>query len=1092
MTRSTSRARSRLIALLTAVSTVLAGFAVVSAAPAPVGAAPTPITLTMPNGGGTLTLRGAQPRALAQPTTVTATQETDTAVISAGTFSTPDVAIEQYLPEYDLTAFVDAHFRQLGTVRGTIDQQKKVTLRIDVAVDLHIEVGKSATENPALVGDCSASPVNLVLTGTLNATNDSVNLTGNFSIPQLPTSDECPDLISGGVNDLIAGSGHKIALRLDGALTPPPPPGAETASVLEVTPADGASVGDDVTLDVTVTNEEEPGDTPTGGDVEFKDGSTVVGVAELVNGEASITTDALQAGTRSLTATYLGVQGEYAESVSDPVLYAVGAPSLVTGTGPASITIGAEPGVYNLVVRNPGPGAARTQRADLTIRRFGVATNPLGTSNLVVEVKQPDNTWAPVALTGVPAEDIDLRDGVVGSLDPNAGVALAAGATRTITFRLSTATAPAAGPVRMSVELAAPASPVEAAPLPGTIPNMWTRDIDLLPATRITPTIEPGIFGFSWGVPQARAGGQATVAGLITDSNQEAPYRGRVRAFLDGKPVLSTLATPLRTAPFGSSAALDIGSGAAELRIAIPAETAPGDHTIVMSYTGDEYRNPVTSPPIPLAIAPALGRTFECVGTYALERSVYRVTIDGSAQIPSLIEAGSTGVIDDLQVRIYNNRDSVVNNLVTTFGITGTVHELGVSTTVVGATATLSDGSTGSFDTATYAHLDPNIFGPPEPENPDATITLDGGEHGFDVSDTPGETVPVEIESLQIDLFEPNSSLPIEIVCNALDGNLELGEATAGGIDLAVDPGVVTAGDSVNLTATVVPDTAAGAVVFKDGDTIVTYAPVAGGVAAGSVSTLAIGTHQLTAEFVPSSDAPAMTSDPQKVTVVPVAKNATEAFVIAALVDFTGEASEADVAAGVAALEGGQSKSSWLRGLSKSTAYLTYVVNQMYLDTLGREGDAGGVAFWVGKLQSGTPVHEVAASFYGSAEYFNGKGGGDAETWVADLYTTLLGREGSPAEIAYWVGEIPVRTRGGVAKAFYQTPESGRFRVAKVYDKFLGRAPSAADLAYWTPIVRAKGDLELAVALASSAEYQTLANGRFPFPEDPLAITGAI
>jgi hypothetical protein len=66
---------------------------------------------------------------------------------------------------------------------------------------------------------------------------------------------------------------------------------------------------------------------------------------------------------------------------------------------------------------------------------------------------------------------------------------------------------------------------------------------------------------------------------------------------------------------------------------------------------------------------------------------------------------------------------------------------------------------------------------------------------------------------------------------------------------LSVSPSTATYGSAVKLTATVSPSSAAGSVQFFDGTTVLTSVPVAAGVATYTTSTLAGGSHGLSAAF---------------------------------------------------------------------------------------------------------------------------------------------------------------------------------------------------------------------------------------------------
>jgi hypothetical protein len=206
----------------------------------------------------------------------------------------------------------------------------------------------------------------------------------------------------------------------------------------------------------------------------------------------------------------------------------------------------------------------------------------------------------------------------------------------------------------------------------------------------------------------------------------------------------------------------------------------------------------------------------------------------------------------------------------------------------------------------------------------------------------------------------------------------------------------------------------------------------------------------------------------------------TESFATAALVDLLGdEPTGEQVTAAVTAVEA-TGKTTFLRSLTTSDPWLEAIVDDLYADTLGRPASADDLAFWTGRLRAGWTVARVAASFYAAPEYYDGIGGGTDATWVADLYTTLLGRTGAADEIDYWVDETAARGRGNVALRFYQTSESARTRVARLYEHLLGRAPSGGDLDFWSAQVVRRGDLTLAVSLALSPEYQARAETRYP------------
>lgn len=206
-------------------------------------------------------------------------------------------------------------------------------------------------------------------------------------------------------------------------------------------------------------------------------------------------------------------------------------------------------------------------------------------------------------------------------------------------------------------------------------------------------------------------------------------------------------------------------------------------------------------------------------------------------------------------------------------------------------------------------------------------------------------------------------------------------------------------------------------------------------------------------------------------------------FVKAAYTDFLdrlptpSELSDTNLALGT----GATTRAQVVRGLARSPEYVSTLVERLYLDTLGRPGDASGTAFWTEEIRSGRrTVARVAAAFYASGEYYGGIGGGTDRTWIADLYQKVLGRSASSSDLDFWAGETARRGRTSVAFRLYQSLESRRRRVEALYQALLGRAAEASGRDYWAERITAEGDLTLAINLASLSEYHDRAEVRFP------------
>ncbi|MGI0131215.1 MAG: DUF4214 domain-containing protein, partial [Thermoplasmata archaeon] len=79
---------------------------------------------------------------------------------------------------------------------------------------------------------------------------------------------------------------------------------------------------------------------------------------------------------------------------------------------------------------------------------------------------------------------------------------------------------------------------------------------------------------------------------------------------------------------------------------------------------------------------------------------------------------------------------------------------------------------------------------------------------------------------------------------------------------------------------------------------------------------------------------------------------------------------------------------------------------------LGRPADAGGLSYWTGQLDNGAFNEAILGLFGGSPEYYANpkKGNGNDATFITSLYKDLLGRSPQPYEVAYWTGRLATGT----------------------------------------------------------------------------------
>lgn len=209
-----------------------------------------------------------------------------------------------------------------------------------------------------------------------------------------------------------------------------------------------------------------------------------------------------------------------------------------------------------------------------------------------------------------------------------------------------------------------------------------------------------------------------------------------------------------------------------------------------------------------------------------------------------------------------------------------------------------------------------------------------------------------------------------------------------------------------------------------------------------------------------------------------VSATQTERFVRAVYLDLLGRApSDAELARDAARVDGGTSRRVITTELARSTEWIGHLIDTYYDDTLGREPDPAGRAYWINQIRTRakTPAR-VAALFYSSSEYFNGIGGGTRKSWITELYQAVLGREPDREGLAFWTDATRRHNREWTAMTFINSSESRRRRVRVLYRDLLGRQPDAGGLTYWSGVLLRTGDdVGLAVELTASNEYFTRA-----------------
>lgn len=173
------------------------------------------------------------------------------------------------------------------------------------------------------------------------------------------------------------------------------------------------------------------------------------------------------------------------------------------------------------------------------------------------------------------------------------------------------------------------------------------------------------------------------------------------------------------------------------------------------------------------------------------------------------------------------------------------------------------------------------------------------------------------------------------------------------------------------------------------------------------------------------------------------------------------------------------------KGILRSNESLGRIVDGMYTYMLGRAADPGGRAAHVNFLANGNSIEVTLANLAGSAEFAARatalvQSGNSDTDFVRALYSIVLGRTPSNAEVNSWLGQLPSKGRVGVALNFTRSAEFLSASIASIYgpsspppflQTLLNRAspPSAGEVNGW--VNTGLDLLSIEQAFLSSVEY---------------------
>lgn len=155
-------------------------------------------------------------------------------------------------------------------------------------------------------------------------------------------------------------------------------------------------------------------------------------------------------------------------------------------------------------------------------------------------------------------------------------------------------------------------------------------------------------------------------------------------------------------------------------------------------------------------------------------------------------------------------------------------------------------------------------------------------------------------------------------------------------------------------------------------------------------------------------------------------------------------------------------------------------VARLYFAYFLRIPDYGGLQYWSGQFRGGASLDSIADFFATSAEFLARYGALTNEQFVTLVYDNVLGRAPDAGGLAYWTGRLDSGelTRGGVMLGFsesaeYQALIGNEVYVTMMYVGMLRREPEQAGFDFWVGYMDSgNSGLDLIGGFLGSAEYR--------------------
>jgi hypothetical protein len=161
-------------------------------------------------------------------------------------------------------------------------------------------------------------------------------------------------------------------------------------------------------------------------------------------------------------------------------------------------------------------------------------------------------------------------------------------------------------------------------------------------------------------------------------------------------------------------------------------------------------------------------------------------------------------------------------------------------------------------------------------------------------------------------------------------------------------------------------------------------------------------------------------------------------------------------------------------GIEGSAEYIADQIDAMYPRYLNRPAGPQDQQNWVAFIRAGGTFEQVAAALVNSQEFYVLNGGTD-QGFINGLYSDVLKRGATTAELAYWETVLDSgASRASVVIAFVTSQEYRADVVKNDYTTFLNRAADPGALTFWVSALNARfTDQELLAQILGSPEgYQ--------------------